>query len=375
MSTLTERVDALLEQRNMKRNQLAEAVGLSKDKMSKSMSGSRQFTVSEIAAIGERLDVDLFWLIHGRVDPLGTKVAFRHVYDHADGHHEPPAEDERVDLELVQRAYSLAEAAPDDRFDAFKTEVGAVDDPGWPEIRTTAAATRRRWLAWLDNRVGPLDVEGFLESIGVDLIVMPAPMGRRAHTYSLELRGRKIIVAGSTRAWYSAVFGVFHELGHLLFGHMQWRTDEQRTWHVPEEPAANGFAADTLLPAKEVWNLKGDEGVETLAALCWNHQIGADTLTNRCNHLRQESIAVTQKQVADVWHSTQEASAAARSEEWHAPRFPAWLVTRHKELVADGVIPADTLAAMTDTPVEDLVPSSPSPVTDDVAKAMEELGL
>lgn len=375
MGTLADRVDTILEQRNMNRSQLADAVGLSKDKLSKSMSGARQFTVSEIAAIGERLDLDLFWLIHGRVDPLGTKVAFRHVYDEAEGEHQPPAAEERADLELVQRAYSLASAPADERFEAFRAQVDAVDNPSWAELRSCAAATREHWTAWLREHPVTLDLEGFLAKIGIDLIILPGPMGQRAQTYSLELRGRKVIVAHTTRAWYSAVFGVFHELGHLLFGHLQWRTGEQPTWTIRPEPAANGFAADLLLPAKSVWALTSDQSPDSLAELCWNHQIGAGTLANRCRQLNKDIECPAQKQITALWRESYGSDADARAAEWQAARFPAWLIELHEERVAQGSIPADTLSEMTDTPVEDLAPPRVPEIPEDVAQAMAELGL
>lgn len=369
------RVDAVLERRRMTRGQLAEAIGLSKDKLSKSMSGARHFTVSEIAAIGERLGLDLYWLIQGRVDPLGAKVAYRHVYDVEEGQHLPPEDDERADLELVQRAYSLAEVPANDEFEIFRDEVGAVEDPTWEQLRACADQAGKRWAAWADAHGTRLDVEGFLVSIGIDLIVLPSPMGQRAHTYSLELRGRKVIVVHTTRAWYSALFGVFHELAHLLFGHLEWRTGEQRDWTIAQEPAANAFAANLLLPAPTVRALTPDAPTAALAELCWQHQIGAATLKNRCEQLRLQVECPTQVQLADDWGRNHSAAAEARSSEWQAARFPAWLIERHEQLVGDGVIPADTLAEMTDTPVEDLAPRRAPDVTDDVAAAMAELGL
>lgn len=65
MEGLTERVRYVVDQSEGTHRDFARAVGMEATKLSKSLAGSRRFRADELAAIADRVPVDLTWLLHG----------------------------------------------------------------------------------------------------------------------------------------------------------------------------------------------------------------------------------------------------------------------------------------------------------------------
>ncbi len=339
----------------MGQQDLAERIGMSKDKLSKSITGVRQFTVGEANAISHVLDVDLGWLIDGRVDRTATRTVFRHRYDPFDGSRTAPDTASRADLDVVERAWLLADVPVSDGFTGAAA-VAASANPHWEDVRHCVEKVVQHWVDWCHEVTDPVaDVAGFLATFGVDLVVLQFPFASRVQTYSMVIRGHRVVIVHTTAAWYSAMFGIFHELAHLLFGHDEVRTDETAPLHLDAEVVANGFAADVLMPKEDVLALEQDVAESAIAQFCWDHLVGGAALDVRCHLLKKTGIQVPpQPRINELWRENHPDWAQRRSQAFAAQRFPDWLVRRHEELVRDGVIPPDTLSIMTSTPIDDL---------------------
>lgn len=380
------RVRAALERVGMPHKELADRLDLSRDKLSKSLGGSRTFTSGELADISDALRVDIYWLISGEPSRFSPRVAFRHEYDHDEQAHKEPTPQMRRELDNVARAYTQARLTPDTTFESFRNQVGAnTYDPTaaepWKGMRAVSSNVRRSWLGWQQSQNDPvLGMEAFLRDVaGVDLIVLDGDETARVQTYALEIDGNRAIVISRTAAWYSAVFGIFHELAHLLFGDPDLEGAEPRQQAVHPEKIANAFAANTLIGYDQVSNVDlSTASAEELARLLWSTTAGIDTLRYRCSTANRPapSEQLRQARITELWHLAHLEDAGKREALWRAPYFPERLVNAHEHLVRTGDIPPDMLARMKQMPVEDVVVPQPSIELDkETRRMLEELGI
>lgn len=79
MQTIAERAREAVEKDNRPQHEIADAIGLSASKLSKSLSGTRQFSAVEIAELAQTLEVSMGWLVTGEED--APAIAARHRYD------------------------------------------------------------------------------------------------------------------------------------------------------------------------------------------------------------------------------------------------------------------------------------------------------
>ena len=59
---------------------IAVAIGLSPSQLSKSLNGTRDFSAVELAELASVLNVSLYWLVMGEIDPMNVTLAARHRY-------------------------------------------------------------------------------------------------------------------------------------------------------------------------------------------------------------------------------------------------------------------------------------------------------
>ncbi|WCC79590.1 helix-turn-helix domain-containing protein [Cutibacterium equinum] len=81
MSEISERARQAVDQDGRSQIEVANAIGLSPSKFSKSLSGHRQFSALEVADLAETLGVSMNWLVTGEED--APAIAARHRYDAA----------------------------------------------------------------------------------------------------------------------------------------------------------------------------------------------------------------------------------------------------------------------------------------------------
>lgn len=363
-----ERVRDLLDRHQMRNHDLAARLGISDDKLSKSLRGNREFATGELADIADVFDVDIYWLISGEAHRRSPLLSHRHTYDHETGAHVAPTGPMATEIDSLARAYTQAEldtSESDGLFDAFVQRVGAsgVDRTAanpWTGMRAVADVVRAEWLRYCDGRDPVLTMGDFLaERIGIDLVVLDGGAGSGAvEAHSLKAGGCRSIAIGQTAAWYSAVFGILHELGHHLFDDLAPKGDEGLTDRpVSAEALVNGFAANVVLPKPVLESVPVESSLEHLAETLWDTCAGVSSFRHRCSTIGLDrAVPWNQADVTKSWEETHPDGQRSRAELWRAPSFPERLITRHEQLVESAEVPPDSLAWMLQVPVEDVEP-------------------
>ena len=382
---IARRVRAALRERGRQQGELAEAVGLSQDKLSKSLNGRRSFTTGELVEISENLDLDVHWLISGEAGQASTRVAYRHHFDRSAGVHVPPTSQMRRSLDAVRTAYVQADLPSSGRFEELRAclaeSIGA-EGVTWEVVRSLACRVRNMWDDWRRERASEdpvLGVGRFLdEAMGIDLVVVEADENPRTQTYALQVGDRRMIVVETTAAWYSALFGIFHELAHHLFDDLRVGAVGSEEGRSGAEAFANGFAANVLLPQEHARGIAADSDPSALAQHLWEAGVGIAAFRRRCDALSLEPSSDWSAQFAlsQRWEMMHPQEAKLRRQLWRAPSFPSPLVQRHRHLVERGEVPPETLAWMLQIPVEDLEPPAGISVEDgEVQALLEQLGV
>lgn len=386
MSTTTyERVLRRLVDSGLSQSTLGERIGLDASKLSKSLHGTRAFSTGELAAISDVLAIDLYWLINGEPGALSPRYAYRHTFDGESGIHARPSDALHEQIENIVLAYNQAGLDQDDRLDRFREDIG-VDTysmsnlpTSFDAVRPAMLAVQRVWQGWLRQGKDPVrGIETFLrEHFGVDLVVADVAGQHRVNTQVIQAAGARAIVVERSGNWYSTLFGIFHELAHLVFGALAWKGEASEGDDSRFEMFANGFAGDVLLSRGDVIAAPGiaELGLEQLADFLWDHAVGLETARVRCesNRVAGPAAHITQGDITLQWRDIHDGE---RVNVWNAPSYPERLVDRHEQLVRAGDIPPDALAWMLGVPPEELVvQQEASPVEEDTRALLEQLGI
>lgn len=336
--------------------QVAGKIGLSAEKLSKSLNGRRAFSSVELAQLAEVLHVDVHWLITGRPDPHRLVVAARHDFDHETGHRDVPGrqDDQRV-LDDIALAYRQA---------------FVVCVPAQATLPGTVAGIRQALGAGFVRRFA----DRLETRLGVDVIRVPDI----STAYSFHVGSRKVIVLQATGNWFRENWSLAHELGHLAAGHhADDITGAQRDRH---ELDANSFAAELLLPETTIRAIAWDSITETeLADLIWEFGVSTDALTRRLDKLaivvpaniRAALSLSTQKLLRWYWsgqHDHGPDQITERIDVAATRRFPRKLQEIHSDLIAAGRLHKGTLAWMLGIDRDALEvdePPTPEPVSTD----------
>ncbi len=365
MTSIGDRVLQALERvrpRPMQR-ELAERIGMTPDAFSRALHGQRQFSAIELAQVAEEISADVYWLITGQQDPNRLSIAARHYFDHATMQRTVPgrAGDEQV-LEDIALAYRQAYPDPGD----------LRNHPEWP---TSAAAMR--------ESLGSDFVRPFADRIEQRLDIDVVRIAELSTAYSIRTGGRSVIAIPATGNWFRENWDLAHELGHMAMGHH----DNGISQHESDqhEAAANGFAAELLLPAADLkgvrWHSISDED---LAWLVWTWGVSTDAL---CNRLRALFGDVPDVVVRWAGYSTQRLlryhlsieseldEITGRMDAAAQRRFPRSLQEAHLERLASGAIGRATLAWMLGIDAAALEVDSPDVPEGDADELAAALGL
>lgn len=350
--------------------ELASAVRMAPDALSRALNGQRQFATLELVRIANYLQTSMHWLATGEPDPAATKVAARHTFDQAALRHEPVDwTSERAAIETVAAAY---------------TQAFRGDEPvEAPEVPRSPSLARDRLTEY-----DPTFVRSFAESVeavfGVEVVRIP----EATRPYSIEVVGRRVIVVPPHVNWFYQNFSIAHELGHFASGNLE-PIEEAPVATGAAERAANAYAADLLLPedvVREVdWSSMAKAAV---AEHLWQWGVSTDFVSRRLAALRivpgdavREVLTMsTQRALRRHWidcHTSMWVdSITDRMERANTRRFPAQLMRAHMEGVAAGRLQPAYLAWMLGTDPSALA-NELSPVDDspDMDWLLAEIGL
>lgn len=287
--SVTDRVREVMSAASVSQAVFAEAIGLTPDKVSKSLGGVRRFTSLDLARIAEFGNTTVDWLLTGR-EPLRPAIAARTT---------APALDERGRgrlKELVDRltaAYEVIDLlglSPElPELPPVRTDLGRYVDQGI----ALAEDALVRLAAKGSPVMGGLDTADLLQamerSFGVDVAKADLPDGFDGAAWQVD--GFRLIMIARTDVPTRQRFTLVHELGHILAKDAQDLLTETHLspGHQKDltEVRANVFAANLLMPRDEIMSAvrEGELTDEHLTSLVVRFQVSPSALAARLGQL------------------------------------------------------------------------------------------
>jgi Zn-dependent peptidase ImmA (M78 family)/transcriptional regulator with XRE-family HTH domain len=286
---LRDRVRTIITRTKTTQGDLADVIGISPSKLSKSLSGARRFSTYELAAIAQHGGTTVEWLLTGE--------------------EEPP-------LAVAARGVSHASAAWDAAIERTETLSGvdaALSELDVPQLPVLAAPPRPEFSGRAIED-GPLlaeatrtvladcglaaglrnDIAGTIES-AFGIHVAAEALGAGFDGLARCRKDFRLILINTQISWSRQRFTIAHELGHHLAGDVHANggliadKNVMATGHALAEMRANAFAAALLMPKQQI-----EESVNacsTLDAACFGEMVGrylvsADALAWRLKGLR-----------------------------------------------------------------------------------------
>ncbi|GIF95688.1 helix-turn-helix domain-containing protein [Catellatospora citrea] len=345
----------------------SELVGISADKLSKSLNAVRRFTSLELALIADAGDVSVDWLLTGRTREPALPVA------------EPSAGDEiRALVDRYAAAYErlrlLGRRPPLPRLPAPPAGSPAV--AGRALAERAVAALREHGVPRLGG-LPTAELAAVVEQVfAVDVAVTALPGGADALAWQSP-HGR-LVLANVTSQFTRQRFALAHALGHVLAGDAEQPLLDQHLTPGRQraglEQRADAFAAAFLMPADELHAAAatpvtapasvqpGAPGPVTdavFAALVGLFGVSAGAMAARLRGLGLLDAA--RQAELSLWTAARcqhgpagRAALLARLGAAQAPRLPARLVGELFGAYADGATTLLPLADLLQTPVDDL---------------------
>lgn len=349
---------------------LAAAVKMSPDALSRSLNGQRQFATVELVRVANYLRSSMHWLATGKADPAATLVAARHTFDAASLRHvDVDWSSERTAIETVAGAFTQV----------FRGEEqsSSIPVPSDPQQARTALLTNSSDF-----------VRSFAESVeavfGIDVVRIP----EATRSYSIDVVDRRIIVVQPHVNWFHQNWSIAHELGHFASGNLE-PIEEAPAATGGAERDANAFAAALLLPEQELRSVDWSAMEKSeVADRLWQWGVSTDAVKRRlaalrivpCDEVREVLNLPTQKALRRHWVGEEPSlwvdSITDRMESANTRRFPIELLRAHMDAVAEGRLRPIYLAWMLGTD-EVALENELSPVDEgpDMDWLMGEIGL
>lgn len=310
---------------------VADAVGMPADAMSRAVRGQRSFSAVELVRIAEHLGAEVHWLITGEPDPHRVTVVARHDYDPSTGIRTIPGHsDDRDVLNDIALAYRQAATM------------------SLPKCKPPTDVADAR------AQLGPDFVRTLLEDVEKTFGINMIRVAELSTAYGFTVGDNAIIAIPASGSWFRENWDIAHELGHFAYGHTDaGLSEETRNLH---EWAANGFAAELLMPAERVhaqdWaSMTAGE----LAALVWDFGVSTAAVGHRLDSLQIPASPVveewrtkpTQRLLRRHWRPALPGDPiTARMDAAALRRFPPAIQDAHLELIAQGQLRKATLAWM-----------------------------
>lgn len=374
VETIGGRIRALMAQLDPPQTQrdLALSVGMTPDALSRALSGSRGFGISELIDIAARLRTSVHWLATGESDPFEVRVAARHTFDHMTKTHAGPDwTTARPTFENIALLYDQVRPP------------GVNPVSGSRGIKGMSAAAVRDTLT---TSYGRDFVRTFASAVEETLAVDVIRIDGAGDGYSMSVGSQDVVVISNTSNWFFQNWTLAHELGHIADSTLSPLTDETSPAAPDDERAANAFAAELLMPLDEMRAIDWRNiTLPRVANLIWDLGVSTSALSKRLKALqlgRPELDTALSASTQRFLRANNEPRASrasdAISERMQAAttrRFPPHLVNEHRAAVEAGVLRAASLAWMLDDDegnvAEQLAPpTTPSGSLDDLARRL-----
>ncbi|MFG2463424.1 helix-turn-helix domain-containing protein [Streptomyces sp. NPDC048523] len=282
--SLNARVRQVLDGIGEPQAQFAQRIGMSADKLSKSLNGTRRFTSLELALIAEQGHTTVDWLLHGteprRATALAARTRARGAAAPDDSKAAVLRHAEIIDaLASVGHRLNLPELPPlPDESDSIAQGSRLAEDAsaviGLSPRGVTARGLAEQWEKVFGLIAATTDLPDGLDGL------------------SWDTGDFRLVLVGRTDVWTRQRFTLAHELGHILAGDA---IDRPLTEHIAPnidegqaEVRANAFAAELLMPHKEVAQSAADAGSlneEALLSLSWEYQVSPSAMATRLHTL------------------------------------------------------------------------------------------
>jgi transcriptional regulator with XRE-family HTH domain len=262
-----DRVRRVMDAASLSQAAFAERVGLTADKLSKSLNGVRRFTSLDLARIAEFGDTTVDWLLVGR-EPLRPSFAARTARSPRPAPAAAPGAEAEADdrpdasLESLLRrftgAYEVLEALGRARVLPELPEppqgVERFVDQGEALARDALALLESHGVASVAELDTPQLVDVVDQVFGVDVAQVGLPSGVDGVAWHTD--AFRLVLLARTDRWTRQRFTLAHELGHVLARDAQQPLAERHLapGHQKnyDEVRANVFAAGFLMPEREV---------------------------------------------------------------------------------------------------------------------------
>ncbi|WP_260334196.1 helix-turn-helix domain-containing protein [Streptomyces beigongshangae] len=369
----------------------AEKVGLTPDKLSKSLAGVRRFSSLDLALIAEAGGRTVDWLLTGR-EPLRPAFAARTSAGAAPrrGRVSDAADRFTAAYEVLELLGMPPKLPP---MPSVRSDLTRFVDQGkqlaQDAVGVLTAADALRTVAGLETDVL---ITACTQAFGVDVAVTRLPDTVDGLTWQTETF--RLILIGPTETWTRQRFTLAHELGHILARDAQELVVESHLAPGRQkdltEVRANVFASNLLMPAPEVRDQfrrvadnHGRLTHEAFSELVVAFKVSPSALTARLSQLRlidAKSALGYKGLTTEVCHLlTGATDAFQRQLAWAgAERFPVRLVAALYQCYARGETTLRPLAALLGTEVDSLHdlldpanPDTPEPVVSEVEEVEE----
>jgi Zn-dependent peptidase ImmA (M78 family)/transcriptional regulator with XRE-family HTH domain len=287
--SVIDRVRKVMTAASVSQATFAEVVGLSPDKLSKSLNGVRRFTSYDLARIADFGGTTVDWLLTGR-EPLRPDVAARTSASSV-------GEQGRSQLKDLVERFTTAHEVIDllglsprlPELPAIRTDSKRYVDQGVALAEDALAALAAAGSPTVSG-LGTADLVQALErAFGIDVAKLGLPDGIDGAAWQAD--GFRLIVIARTKVPTRQRFTLAHELGHILARDAQNLLTE--TYLSPgrqkglTEVRANVFAAHFLMPHSEISSWMGEKSItdEQLTSMVVHFQVSPSALAARLTQL------------------------------------------------------------------------------------------
>ncbi|MEH3076190.1 MAG: ImmA/IrrE family metallo-endopeptidase [Quadrisphaera sp.] len=356
----TSRVRGVLDALEQTHAEIALEIGSSPDKLSKSLSGTRKFTTTELALIAELGGTTVDWLLTGRQRPTPA-IAARSLN----------SEDPTSAVTGVAKRFSAAH----EQLSMLSSEPRPLRAlPALPDVwsyvaqaTSLAESTTELLLSNGVDIVGSTDLYSEVErALDIDVAVVDLPVGIDGCAW--QTSDLRMILLARTSNLARQRFTFAHELEHILAVDAQNLIAESVDHSsLISEKRANSFAASLLVPERAIRDLCEGRPSDARFMEMVNHfRVSPTSLAWRLFNLRlidREAVARWSELTAEqcLLHSGLADEIVRDRQRGLSPRFPARLITGHLGAYWNGMTSARPLASLLDIRPEQVIESFQPP--------------